>query len=221
MFKGDFLKKGIKQRYITSAFILLLSTAVVKVISAVYKIPLTNYIGATGRGYFSVAYNLCLPIHALTMGAFPIALTKLVSSYEAKGDILRIKALRKASKKLFFIIGLVGTVVMFAVSKPYAQFVASSPKSIYTALALAPSIFFSCLCACHRAFAEGYMDMKPTAVSQLIEALFKMIFGLLFARLCMSYLYDFYIENGMVFGVIMTEEEALAAIYPVTSAFSI
>lgn len=214
------MKKGIKQRYITSAFILLLSTVVVKVISAVYKIPLTNYIGATGRGYFSVAYNLCLPIHALTMGAFPIALTKLVSSYEAKGDTLRIKALRKASKKLFFIIGLVGTVVMFAVSKPYAQFVASSPKSIYTALALAPSIFFSCLCACHRAFAEGYMDMKPTAVSQLIEALFKMIFGLLFARFCMSYLYDFYVENGTVFGVIMTEEEALAAIYPVTSAFS-
>lgn len=214
------MKKGIKQRYITSAFILLLSTVVVKVISAVYKIPLTNYIGATGRGYFSVAYNLCLPIHALTMGAFPIALTKLVSSYEAKGDILKIKALRKASKKLFFIIGFIGTVVMFAVSKPYAQFVASSPKSIYTALALAPSIFFSCLSACHRAFAEGYMDMKPTAVSQLIEALFKMIFGLLFARLSMSHLYDFYAENGTVFGVIMTEEEALAAIYPVTSAFS-
>lgn len=214
------MKKGIKQRYITSAFILLLSTIVVKVISAVYKIPLTNYIGATGRGYFSVAYNLCLPIHALTMGAFPIALTKLVSSYEAKGDIMKIKALRKASQKLFFIVGLAGTAIMFIAAKPYTHLIASSPKSIFTVIALAPSVFFSCLCAGHRAFAEGYMDMKPTAVSQLIEALFKMIFGLLFARFTMCYLYNFYLENGTVFGVIMADDEALSAIYPVTSAAS-
>ena len=96
------MKQGLKQRYITSAFILLAATVIVKIISAVYKIPLTNYIGATGRGYFTVAYNLCLPMHAITMGAFPIAVSKLVSRYEAKGDRLKIKALRKASKKLFF-----------------------------------------------------------------------------------------------------------------------
>ena len=88
------MKQTIKQKYISSAFILLTATIVVKVISAVYKIPLTGYIGAVGRGYFSVAYNLCMPIHALTMGAFPLALTRLVSRYEAKGDRLKIKALR-------------------------------------------------------------------------------------------------------------------------------
>lgn len=64
------LKKSIKEKYISSAFLLLVSTVIVKMISAFYKIPLTSYIGATGRGYFSIAYNLCLPIHALTMGAF-------------------------------------------------------------------------------------------------------------------------------------------------------
>ena len=92
------MKKSLKQRYLTSAFILLAATVIVKIISAVYKIPLTSYIGAEGRGYFSIAYNLCLPVHSITMGAFPLALTKLVSSYEAKGDILKVKALRKASK---------------------------------------------------------------------------------------------------------------------------
>lgn len=217
--RGDGLKQNLKQRYITSAFILLAATVIVKVISAVYKIPLTNYIGATGRGYFSVAYNLCMPIHALTMGAFPLALTKLVSSYEAKGDRLKIKALRKASKKLFFIIGITGLVVMLVAAKPYANLIAASPKSIYTILALAPSVFFSCLCACHRAFAEGFLDMKATAVSQTIEAFFKMIFGLLLARLSMSWLYGFYTENGTVLGIVVeNEEQALSAIYPITSA---
>lgn len=213
------MKKGLKERYITSAFILLVSTVIVKVISAVYKIPLTAYIGATGRGYFSVAYNLCMPIHAITMGAFPLALTKLVSSYDAKGETDRIKAIRKASKKLFFIVGLAGLSIMLLLAKPYTTLISSSPKSIYTILALAPSVFFSCIGACHRSFAEGFLDMKPTAVSQTIEALFKMIFGLLFARLSMSYFYTSYLETSMVFGTaVANESEALAEIYPLTSA---
>lgn len=213
------MKQSIKQRYITSAFILLIATVVVKVISAVYKIPLTGYIGATGRGYFTVAYNLCMPIHALTMGAFPLALTKLVSAYEAKGDRLKVKALRKASQKLFFIVGLAGLAVMLIMAKPYANLISSSPKSIYTILALAPSVFFSCLCASHRAFAEGFLDMNATAVSQTIEAFFKMIFGLLFARLSMTFLLNSYLDTGTVLGISAADEEqALAQIYPITSA---
>lgn len=213
------MKQSIKQRYITSAFILLAATIVVKVISALYKIPLTNYIGATGRGYFTIAYNLCMPVHALTMGAFPLALTKLVSAYEAKGDRLKVKALRKVSQKLFFIVGFVGMAIMFVVAKPYSDIISSSPKSIYTILALAPSVFFCCLCSCHRAFAEGYLDMTATAVSQTIEALFKMIFGLFFARLSMSSLVEIYLNSGTVMGIeMLSEEQALTAIYPITSA---
>lgn len=214
------MKKSIKQRFITSALFLLLSTVVVKVISAVYKIPLTTYIGATGRGYFSIAYNYCMPVHALTMGAFPIALTKLVSTYDAQGNVHRIKSLRKASEKLFLIIGILGTIILFIGAKPYTHIIASSSKAVFTIFALAPSVFFSCLCACHRAFAEGFLDMKATAISQMLEASFKMVFGLLFARLSMSCLYGTYLEHNTVMGIVMIEEEALTAIYPLTSACS-
>lgn len=219
LFQVIIVEKEIKQKYISSAVFMLIATILVKVISAVYKIPLTTYIGATGRGYFSIAYNLCLPVHALTMGAFPIALTKLVSTCNAKGNNEKIAKLWKASKKLFFIVGLAGMSVLFICAKPYADFISSSPKSIYTILALAPSVFFSCLSACHRAFSEGFLDMKPTAISQLLEAFVKLIFGLLMAKYTMSYLYDFYNMNGTVLGVVMdNEEQALSAIYPLTSA---
>ena len=62
---------------------LLLTSVIVKFIGAVYKIPLTAFIGAVGRGYFAAAYNVYLPVHALLMGAFPIALSRLVSKYNA------------------------------------------------------------------------------------------------------------------------------------------
>lgn len=215
------LKKGIKEKYISSAFLLLVSSVIVKIISALYKIPLTSYIGATGRGYFSIAYNLCLPIHALTMGAFPIAMSKLVSKYNASNDTKRVAALKKAGGKLFFFAAFAGLAVMLVAAKPYSELVSSSPGSIYTIFALAPSVFFCCLGAGKRSFAEGFIDMKPTAVCQIIEAIFKMVFGLLFARLSMGYFVSNYYEFGTVLGrAYESEKQALYAIYPLTSACS-
>lgn len=200
---------------------LLAASVVVRIIGVFYKIPLTSYIGATGRGYFSIAYNLCLPVHALTMGAFPIALSKLVGKYNAVGDGEKVSALRYASKRLFAVIAFAGLFFMLACAKPYCVIISSAPKSIYTVLALAPSVFFCALGAGRRAFCEGLMDMKPTAVCQVIEALFKLVFGLLFAKMSMSCLLDSYAQSGAVLGVACeNEQQALECIYPLTSAAS-
>jgi len=130
-----------KQKYIGSALLLLISSVAVKLISAVYKIPLTAYIGATGMGYFNVAYNLYMPIHSVIMGAFPIALSHLVSKYNANANSAKVYSLKKASRLLFFIVGILGTGIMILAAKPYAQLVASE-KSIYTIYVIAPTVLF-------------------------------------------------------------------------------
>ena len=218
-FVGDFV--SLKSKYLSSAFVLLVSTVIVKVIGAVYKIPLTAYIGGVGRGYFAYAYNLCLPVHAITMGAFPIALSKLVSTYNSKGDTQMVLSLKKGSLGLFTIVGAVGMLVLICVAKPYSDLIAHSPKTLYTALVLAPSVLFSCMGASYRGYFEGFLNMIPTAVSQTIDALFKMIFGLLFAKYSMAYLFKEYLLSGNVFGEFaINDEVALSLIYPYTSAFA-
>ncbi|MBE6720810.1 MAG: hypothetical protein E7571_09215, partial [Ruminococcaceae bacterium] len=181
-----------KNKYMTSAFLLLLSSVIVKIIGAVYKIPLTAFIGAVGRGYFASAYNLYLPVHAVVMGAFPVALSKLTGKYNALDDKQSLAAIQKGSHRLMIKVGLVGLVIMLLIAKPYSELIAASPKSIYTILVLAPSILFSSMAASYRGFYEGFMNMKPTAVSQTLEALFKMVFGLIFARVTMAWLMQTY-----------------------------
>ena len=216
-FVGDFV--NLKGKYLSSAFVLLLSTVTVKVISAIYKIPLTAFIGGVGRGYFAYAYNLCLPIHAVTMGAFPIALSKLVSTYNSKGDTNKVLSLKKGSFRLFSLIGFVGMAVLLCAAKPYSDLIAHSPKAIYTVSVLAPSVLFSCMGASYRGYFEGFLNMIPTAVSQTIDALFKMVFGLLFAKYSMAYLFQRYQATGMVLGTTACDEQtALSLIYPFTSA---
>ncbi len=216
-FCGD--NVNLKSKYLSSAFLLLLTSVIVKIIGAVYKIPLTAFIGAVGRGYYAAAYNLYMPFHVLIMGAFPIALSSVTGKYNAAGNKKALFLLKGAADKLFLKVGLIGMAVILVASKPYCNLIASSPKSLLSVLVLAPSILFSALASSYRGYYEGFMNMKPTAVSQTIEAAFKMVFGLIFARLTMNYLYNSYLETGLVLTRSAADEkEAFALIYPITSA---
>ena len=70
---GDRVKR---KSYVSNACLLVVSTVLVKVISVLYKIPLTSLIGATGRGYFGIAYNLFIPFHAVCIYDIPLSLPR-------------------------------------------------------------------------------------------------------------------------------------------------
>ena len=44
---------------------------------------------------------------------------------------------------------------------------------------LSPSVFFVGLISCFRGFFQGHMNMYPTALSQIIEQIIKLVFGIL------------------------------------------
>lgn len=214
---GDYVNS--RSKYISSALLLVITSLCVKIIGAVYKIPLTAYIGAVGRGYFAAAYTVCLPIHALTMGCLPVALSRLVSKYNANSNKSAVFALKAASSKLFALVGFGGMCVMLAVAYPYSVLIADAPKSVYTIVALAPSVFFSCLAASYRGYYEGFQNMVPTSVSQFIEAVSKTVFGIVFAKLSVLYMFSQYSQSGKIFSASFSNDsQALSFIYPYAAA---
>ena len=77
-------KKNTRQNFLHGAAILVGATAIVKVIGAIFKIPLGNLIGETGMGYFQTAYDLYLPIYSLAMAGLPVAVSKMVAESVAQ-----------------------------------------------------------------------------------------------------------------------------------------
>lgn len=216
---GDRVKR---KSYVSNACLLVVSTVLVKVISVLYKIPLTSLIGATGRGYFGIAYNLFIPFHAVCMGALPVVVSKLVSEASATNDLAKIGALRKVSFQLMLLLGCGAMALLLLLAWPYCIYVGGGSGAFYCILALAPSIVFSCLSGARRGVFEGRMNMTPTAVSQLIDSLFKAVFGVLLARLAMGALYEGFLTSGTVLGqTAQSETDALSLIYPLTSAASL
>ena len=81
-----------QQNFEHGAIILLISTALSKIIGSIFKIPLANIIGDLGYGYFTSAYELFVPIYGLAMAGLPIAVSRLVAENVAKERFNDVKA---------------------------------------------------------------------------------------------------------------------------------
>ncbi|MBQ1243007.1 MAG: oligosaccharide flippase family protein, partial [Clostridia bacterium] len=103
-----------KQSLLTGAGVLAIAAVLVKIIGAVYKIPLMSLLTPEGNGYFQGAYAIYNPLYAISMAGLPIAVAKMVSQSIEQGRIRDAQRIFHVAQKLFFIVGLTGTLVLMA-----------------------------------------------------------------------------------------------------------
>lgn len=213
-------KAAKKQNVLGGAMVLVVATALVKIIGAVYKIPLTGIIGSLGRGYFASAYNIYTPIYAISMAGLPVAVSTIVSKNAALGKYRDVKQVLKITFPLFLALGLVGTGALFLAAKPYVDSV-GSPLAIFSVFAIAPSILFCCIMSTYRGYYEGLNNMYPTAISQVIESVGKLVFGLVLSYAVIGYSEAEIAKTGMVFGQTIATEGDKAIVYALAAAAAI
>ena len=168
--------------FISGVFILSLSTLIVKIIGLAFKIPMLSLLGMEGMGYFNSAYEIYAMLCIVSTAGLPVALSILVSSARAVNDNAKIVRAYSSAIRIFFILGAAGTVGMLLLAKPLSSWIGND-DALYCVLAISPALLFICLASAIRGYCQGFEDMKPTAISQLIEAISKLGFGVLFATI--------------------------------------
>jgi len=173
-----------QQSLVEGALILTVGIALVKIIGALFKIPLGNIIGESGMGYYYSAYNLYLPFYTLAVAGFPVALARQVAENVTLGRYKDVKKIYATVMRIFLITGSAAFLLMvgtgFFLTKTNFGF-SIDPNAIYAILAMCPSVLFCCLMSAYRGYYEGMRNMIPTAVSQVIEAVGKLVIGLVTA----------------------------------------
>lgn len=169
---------GQKQNtFFGGAAILAVGILVVKVIGMFYKIPLTNIIGEQGTADFTNAYNIYTVLLTISTAGLPVAVSKLVSEAKAVGRRNQVRKIFRLSLTVFLALGAVSFLIMFFQAEMLANMM-NDDKAAIGIRALAPAVIcVGCLSA-FRGYAQGHGDMAPTAVSQIIEALCKLVVGL-------------------------------------------
>lgn len=171
-----------KQSVLNGAMMLMFAVLLVKLIGVLFKIPLTDMIGIVGRGYFNSAYEVYTPIFAISMAGLPVAVSRMVAENVALNRHREARAVFNVSKRIFLIVGTAGTLILLIAAYPYCALVAGKP-SLPAVLCVAPSIFFCCYMSAYRGYYEGLRNMTPTAISQVVEALGKLLIGLLLSKI--------------------------------------
>jgi stage V sporulation protein B len=171
------LTESKKQNYLHGAAILAVSVVIIKILGAIYKIPLANILGKDGYGQFSVAYNIYNVLLALSTAGLPIAVAKMISEANNLNRPEQIKKIFRVAVCSFVVFGAVGSLILFLFPVDLAVMLGNVNASQSIA-ALAPAVLLVCILSAFRGYTEGLQDMRPTAVSQVIEVAVKIVVGL-------------------------------------------
>ncbi len=210
-----------RKKFITGAFILFISTFAVKIIGALYRIPLTDILGGEGMGYYSTAFNLFTPVYALCITGLPIAISHLVAGAVASGDEKRVASITRTAMLISVIIGIIGTILLISVADLFAEIV-HNPAAVPAIICLSPTLLVSSVSSVLRGATQGRQNMAPTAISQLCEAIIKLVAGIGLAIIVYDQLLNRYYDTGYVLTYVYpTTAEAIDAIMPLCAAASL
>ena len=159
------------------AAILAAGILIVKLIGMFYKIPLINIIGEAGAADFNNAYNIYAVLLTVSTAGLPVAVSKLVSEANALDRRNQVRRTFRLALVLFLALGLVSFLVMFFRADALAGMMNDS-KAAAGIRALAPAVVCVGCLAALRGYSQGHSNMAPTSVSQIIEALCKLVVGL-------------------------------------------
>lgn len=169
-----------KMTFLKGAAILGIAGIIIKLLGAVFRIPLANLIGDVGMGYYNGAYPIYVFLLTLSTAGIPTAISKLISERLAVNENQEAHRVFRVSFLLLFIIGLSTTSILFFGAEYICEMV-GNPGAYYAMRAISPALLFVPIMAAFRGYFQGMQNMSPTATSQVVEQLFRVFFGLTLA----------------------------------------
>ena len=188
--------------FIKGAAILGVAGIICKIIGAVYRIPLTNLIGAEAMGIYSKAYMIYSLLLVLTTSGIPAAVSKLVAEYAAAADYRNAKRTLQLTRSMLLAVGGICALIMLLLSDIIARSLGISDGGMVI-ICIAPSLLLTAVSA-YRGYFQGLQNMAPTAVSQIIGQLSKLAVGFSLAAILLPR-GPVYAASGALLGVSLSE----------------
>ena len=187
-----------KQSLIKGTIILGAAGVFARFLGLFFRWPLIMLIGDEGIGYYQMSYPLYMFFIGLATG-IPVAISKMVSERNAlKDEGAMILVVRKALLTMVILGG--GFSIIFLAFPAYlVDFFRWDKKAIYALMGIGAAPFFISLMSVFRGFFQGMQNMTPTAVSQIIEQIGRVLFGVGLAFLLLPKGIE-YAAGGAAFG---------------------
>lgn len=186
--------------FIKSTIILSVATLVSKMLGSIFRIPLQNIAGDEVFGIFSLVYPVYMVALILSVAGIPIAISKLISEARVNKDAKRIQQIHQTASILAILFGLTSFLIIFTFSEQISELLGGQnarPALIIVALTLLVAPYM----AVYRGYFQGFENMIPTAVSQVIEQFIRVGLILFIAYILVRQNYsDAFVAGGVMVG---------------------
>lgn len=200
-----------KQTFIKGAMILLAAGIVNRILGFIPRIALPRIIGAEGVGLYQLGYPFLIVLITIVTGGIPLAVAKWVAEARSQDDVRREQRIFRTALGL-----TLGLSILFAVGAallaPWITTrVLTDPRVYLTFQFMLPVLPITAVSSVLRGYFQGRQNMIPTALSQVIETLFRIVFVLGFAYYFLRYGLE-WAAAGAMLGVVVGELCGLAVL---------
>ena len=175
---GGFLAQGI---------ILASAGIITKIIGFIYRIPMLNFMGLDGQGYYDIAFQVYTIALTISSYSLPLAVSKLVSARMAKGERKNAYRVFKAAMLFAFVAGGLITLVVLLGADTIATNIMGAKLSSYALKVLAPGLLIVSIMGVLRGYFQGLGTMIPTALSQILEQILNAVVSVVGAAMLLKY----------------------------------
>ncbi|MGG1028043.1 lipid II flippase MurJ [Bacillus subtilis] len=171
-------------KLLRGTFVLTFGTYISRILGMVYLIPFSIMVGATGGALFQYGYNqYTLFLNIATMG-FPAAVSKFVSKYNSKGDYETSRKMLKAGMSVMLVTGMIAFFILYLSAPMFAEISLGGKDNngltidhvVYVIRMVSLALLVVPIMSLVRGFFQGHQMMGPTAVSQVVEQIVRIIF---------------------------------------------
>ncbi|MCH5158876.1 MAG: polysaccharide biosynthesis protein [Clostridiales bacterium] len=178
-----------------------------KLLGALYRVPLTNILGAEGMGLYQTVFPVFTVLLMICGGGMTGAVSRTVAKYSARNGESEIKNIFFAAAVPLFAFSVVAAITVILLRRVISS-IQGVPGASIAYLALTPSLVFCSVISVLRGVFQGRSMMTASGISQLIEQSVKLVLGLLLGKIMLPRGIE-YAVFGSLLGVTLSEVAAL------------
>ncbi len=180
------------ESFLKGTVILTIAGFVVKVIGSLNWIFVSRILGGEGIGLYQMAFPIYFFAMTVSQAGVPVAISIITAERVALKDIYGAKRVFHISMAFMLVSGLIFSLLTYFSAGWLIdyQFI-RDPRAYKAVVVLAPTVFFVTLLASSRGYLQGWQRMTPTAVSQIVEQIFRVITMILLAYLLLPWGLDY------------------------------
>lgn len=179
------MKKDItmkKSTFVKGAFITTLGIIITKILGILYVIPFHAVIGEVGGALYGYAYTIYLVFMSISSAGIPLAISRLVSEYQALGYYSVKQRVFILGKRIALLLGIICFLIILIFAPLLAKAVLGNVSGgntiedvTFVIRVIGSAILIVPILSVYRGYFEGHRFMSAPSISQVLEQLVRVL----------------------------------------------